>query len=86
MANDRRPANPPHPNIHRGNRFTHWMAMGVDWISPVRRIGIVLCRLDVGALPFSQLFIHLRSLGFGKCSFPIQLDIQSTAANAVVAA
>ena len=60
--------------------------MGVGWSSPVRCIGSGLCGLDVGTLSFSHLFIHLRSLGLGRCSFSVQLDIQSTPANAVVAA
>jgi len=85
LADDRCSATPPRANIHRGYRLTHWVAMGVGWSSPVRCIGSVLCSLDVGTLSFSHLFVHLRSLGLGRCSFPVQLDIQSTAANAIVA-
>ena len=47
------------------------LAMGMGWSSPIRCIGSVLCGLDVGTLSFSHLFIHLRSLGNGGCSFPV---------------
>jgi len=66
--------------------FLSGMAVGVGWSGSVQRFGSVLCGLDLGTLSLGHLLVHFRPLGLGRCSISVQLDIQSTAANAVVAA
>ena len=79
-------ANSPSPNIHRCHRVSHCMAVGVGWGDPVHRFGSILCGLGLGTLSFGRLLIHFRPLGLVSCSFSVQLDIQSTVANAIIAA
>jgi hypothetical protein len=62
------------------------MALGMDWGDPVHRSGVVLSGLDRGTIPLDCLFIGHRPPGLDECSFSVELDIQSTAANAIVAA
>ncbi len=62
------------------------MALGMGWGDPVHRFGVVLSSLGLGTIPLERLFGDFRPLGFARCSFSVQLDIQSAAANAIVAA
>lgn len=62
------------------------MALGMGWGDPVHRLGVALSGHDVGTIPLERLFGNFRPLGLGRCSFSVQLDIQSTAANTIVAA
>ncbi len=58
----------------------------MGWGDTVHRFGSVLCGLVLGTIPLERLFGNFRPLGLDRCSFSAQLDIQSTAANAIVAA
>ena len=62
------------------------MALGMGWDGPVHRFGVVLSGLELGTIPLERLFGNFWPLDIGRCSFSIQLDIQITAENAVVAA
>jgi hypothetical protein len=62
------------------------MALGMDWGDPVHRFGVVLSGLELETIPMERLFGNFRLLGLVRCSFSVQLDIQSTAANAIVGA
>ena len=62
------------------------MALGMGWGDPVHRFGVVLSGLELGTISLERLFGNFRPLGHARRSFSIQLDIQSTVANAIVAA
>ena len=72
--------------MHCCHRISYSMALGMGWGDPVHRFGSVLCGLVFGTIPLERLFGNSRPLGLDRCSFSVQLDIQSTAANAIVAA
>jgi len=60
------------------------MALGMGWGDPVHRFGIVLFGLELGTIPLERLFGNFRPLGLAGCTFSVQLDMQSTATNAIV--
>ncbi len=62
------------------------MALGMDWGNPIHRFGVVLSGLGLGTIPLERLSGNFRAFGLVKCSFSVQLDIQSTTANTIVAA
>jgi len=53
------------------------MALGMGWGDPVHRFGGVLSGLELGTIPLERLFGNFRPLGLARCSFSVQLDIQS---------
>jgi hypothetical protein len=86
LGNNSCSTNPSSSNVHCYHRISHSMALGMDWDGPVHRFGVVLSGLELGTIPLERLFGNFRSLDLGRCSFSVQLDIQITAENAVVAA
>ena len=62
------------------------MALGMGWGDSVHRFGVVLFSLELGTVPLERLFGNFWPPGLARCSFSVQLDIQSTVANAIVAA
>ena len=62
------------------------MALGMGWGEPVHYFGVVLSGLELGTIPLEHFFGNFRPLGLARCSFSVQLDIQRTAANTIVAA
>ena len=86
MGNNYSSANPSSSSIHCCHRIRHSMALGMGWGDPVHRFGVFLSGLELGTIPLERLFGNFRPLGLAMCSFSVQLDIQSTAANVIVAA
>jgi hypothetical protein len=62
------------------------MALGIGWGDHVHSFGVFLSGLEFGTIPLERLFGNFRPLGLDGCSFSVQLDIQSTVAEAIVAA
>ena len=85
LGNNSRSANPSSSSVHCCHRISHSMASGMGWGDPVHRFGVVLSGLELGTIPLERWFGNFRPLGLDRCSFSVQLDIQSTAANAIVA-
>jgi len=55
----------------------------MGWGDFVHRFGGVLSGMELGTIPLERLFGNFRPLGLDRCSISVQLDIQSTAANAI---
>ncbi len=62
------------------------MALGMGWGDPVHRFVVVLSGLELGTIPLERLFGNFRALSLARCSFSVQLDIQSKVANTIIAA
>jgi len=60
------------------------MALGMDWGDTIHRFGVVLPCLELGTIPLERIFGNFRPTRLARCSFFVQLDIQSTTANAIV--
>ena len=86
MANNSCSADPSSSSIYCCHRISHSMALGMGWGDPVHRFVVVLSGLGLGTIPLERLFGNFRPLGLARCFFSVQLDIQSTAANAIIAA
>ena len=77
-------ANPFSSSIYCCHRIMHSMALGMGWGDPVHRFGVVLSGLELGTIPLERSFDNFRPVGLAVCSFSVELDIQSTTANAIV--
>ena len=77
-------ANPFSSSIYCCHRISHSMALGMGWGDSFHRFGVVLPCLELGTIPLERLCSNFRPHGLAKCSFSVQLDIQSTVANAIV--
>ena len=86
MGDNSCPSNPPNPNIHSCHYISNRMAVGVGWSDPVQHFGSDLCGLGLGTIPLERLCVDFWSFGLGRCSFSVQLDIQSTTTNMIITA
>ncbi len=79
VGNNSCTANPSSTSIYCCHRINHSIALEMGWSDPFHGFGVVLSCLELGTIPLENLIGNFQPFSFARCSFSVQLDIESTA-------